>query len=130
MKSLLPFGLVALGALVVGSVRADDRPLKIDFTWRFDIKYGPSYMVPPNLPPWYLWFPNQPSPVMETAQKTPYPNWPTTWPPAGTSADGAPPAMRQVPRSQAPFGGDMSGSGFQPTGFAQPQQIPQYWYGR
>jgi hypothetical protein len=129
MKSLLTLGLVLAGAFVAASARADDRPLRIDFVWRFDIKYGPSYMVPPNLPPWYLWFPSDPPAVTETAQKTPYPNWPTTWPPTGSSA-GNGPTMQAPVRSQAPFGGNMTSSGFQPTGYTPQPQIPAYWYGR
>ena len=118
--------LLASLVCLVASARAgdgDDRPVKVDLVFRFNVKVGPSYFVPPNLPPWYLWFPNEPINNLQSAQSSPYPHWPNAWPPV---AGGGRPATNYT--SQTPYGGTLTSQGFQPAGPAM--QAPSYWSGR
>src|SRR4051812_28399072 len=73
-----------LGALLTAAAAAatpvnagsDEMPVKVDFIFRFNIRVGPSVMVPPDLAPWYMWFPYDPNMITAPAQSTPYPHWP------------------------------------------------------
>jgi hypothetical protein len=124
---LRTLGLALAGCLWAASTRAgDDMPVKIDFVFRFDVKCGPSVFVPPDLAPWYMWFPNQPLPPLQAAQTSPYPNWPSTWPP---SNQGHAAPRNYSMTSQAPFGGNLTSPGFQQAGPVA-MQAPSYWYGR
>lgn len=114
-----------LGALVTAALAAaaalpahagsDEMPVKVDFIFKFNIRVGPSVMVPPDLAPWYQWFPYDPNLMANPAQSTPYPHWPNPYPPA----DAASQKQGAMTAPQA----------FQRVGFP-PSQVPSYWYGQ
>ena len=88
-------------------------------------------MVPPNLPPWYLWFPEQSAGGDGDGPEDTVPELADDLYRRPVSSAGNGPTMqaRSLP-ARAPFGGNMTGSGFRPTGYTPQPQIPAYWYGR
>lgn len=106
--------LTALGAggELVAARANDDMPVKVDFIFRFNVRVGSTVMVPPDLAPWYQWFPYDPNMVSQPAQSTPYPNWSSA--PAASGATTQHGAMRSQPIQRVSY----------------PTQVPSYWYSR
>jgi len=123
---------LAAAGFFVESASADDLPVRVDFTFRFDVDFGnrPTYK---NLAPWYSYFPYDPHIHGRAAQ---YPSWPQTWPPVApmprkTPAAPIPPVTRMsyqpAPSSVHPVSWSQSaGATSVPSGY----QVPSYWYGR
>lgn len=106
---------VAAFAFAPEAPAGDDLPVKVDFVFRFNVRVGPSVMVPADLPPWHAWFPYDPNMNLHAPQTSPYPHWPSPFPPAGAAA--RPGAMTYQPAAPV-----------QRVGY--PSSVPSYWYGR
>ena len=128
-------GLLGLCWLSIASVgQAWERPpVKVDtvFQFRVDVTMGPQIGRPTA--PWYTYFPADPR-LMPSPQLSPYPPWPTQYPPPGPPFDASKDAQRQTRDSNVP--GPMHtywpnsvayGSNLQPVGYV-PMTAPSYWY--
>lgn len=118
--------LFVLTSVSPSTTRANDFPVRLDFTFRFDVDVGnrPQYK---NLAPWYSYFPYDPH-IHGRAQQ--FPNWPQTWPPVAPMPKKAAltPAPTATPVSYRP-----TYSAVQPASWSQPAgyyPAPSYWYGR
>lgn len=124
-------GLAWVG--VAGDGQTWDVPqVKVDsaFEFRFDVKVGPPIQRPTA--PWYAYFPADPN-MNPSPQATPYPPWPTQFPPPGPSSD----ALKKFSVQPRVMSGPMQtsywptqytyGSNVQPVGYV-PMQTPSYWY--
>jgi hypothetical protein len=110
-------------------------PVKIDTHWEFsvNVKYGPDTRRP--VAPWYAYFPVDPR-MTPSAQTTPYPPWPATFPPQASPPIVPKEAPRQAFDGNAPRDTQASyvwpnqtayGMNVQPVGYV-PAQAPSYWY--
>ena len=128
-------GLVCFAA--TGKAQVWERPpvkinTKIEF--HFDVKVGPDFRRPTA--PWYAYFPVDPR-MASSPQTSPYPPWPTPFPPVGPPPTAAKEpqrlsANRAVPNdtlSQLWLSQSSHGTSLQPVGYV-PAQVPSYWYQR
>ena len=109
----------ALLAATSGDVFAgSDQPLRIDFVFRFNVRYGPTAIAPADMPPWYLWWPADANETLfqHDFQSSPYPTWPAT----PQAAAPAPTGTTTYMPAPTPF---------QPVSYPR-GQYPAYWYGR
>jgi hypothetical protein len=128
------FGLAWLGA--TGIAQAWDNPLvkvsQVRVNFHVELSTTPDPLRPTA--PWYAYFPADPR-LMPSPQLSPYPPWPTQFPPVGPPFDaskGAQPQSRNRTVTPGPMQTQWSnpiayGGNLQPVGYV-PNQVPSYWY--
>jgi hypothetical protein len=126
------FLLIGLMWLAVSkSGQAWERPpvkVNTQFQFHIEVKVGPQFPQPSA--PWYSYFPAD-ARMTPPLQSSPYPTWPTAFPPPAPSTDKAlqgravaapgPMLTQQWPTYYT------QASNIQPAGFV-PAQVPSYWY--
>ncbi len=130
-------GVLGLMCLITsGEVHAWERPpVKVNtvFQFRVEVKFGPEIQRPTA--PWYAYFPADPRSQM-SPQTSPYPPWPTQFPPQGQPPGSTNEAPKQGRAPQTPpnsmltqhrTGYSTYGTSIQPVGYV-PTQVPSYWY--
>jgi hypothetical protein len=138
----LRFGLGAVGALLLTTIADAGPPLpcKVDWgiNWHCHVQYGPQAYIPRA--PWYTYFPADANLLAQKPGTTPYPTWPSTFPPAPGGApepkQPPPPAPKTGPN--VPLGYYYPSWGLTPSSYTaplqpvgyMPAQVPSYWYGR
>ena len=121
---------------LIGEGQAQQRPpVKVNTTFQFrvEVNVGPEIGRPTA--PWYAYFPADPR-LAPSPQLSPYPPWPTQFPPVGPPSDALKDAQKQLRDSTVPPGPMLTqqwsnplayGSNLQPVGYV-PMQAPSYWY--
>jgi hypothetical protein len=126
--------LLALGCLASSARAHYYPPVRVDFTFRFDVELTDQTPYK-KLAPWYTYFPYDPHVHGPT---THFPTWPTPFPPAPAKKDAMSPGGPAAPMAWYPpyrtvswqpaacYPAPAYPSAIQPVYF----QAPSYWYGR
>lgn len=130
-SSVVSSALVLAAALGVGSAahahhprnaKIDNgaHPVQANFLFKFNVIVSPMAVVPPDTPPWYMWWPANANETMRSYdfQSSPYPGYEH---PAYSGVGGG------------PIGYQPSSNPYHTVGYPSPgypSQVPSYWYGR
>lgn len=92
-------------------------PVRADFVFRFNVLVGPMAVIPPDTPPWYMWWPANANETMRSYdfQSSPYPGYESQ----NSAYNGT---------GGGPIGYRPSSNPYHTVGY--PSQVPSYWYGR
>jgi len=129
------------GTPVVARAQSGGPPVDVDFVFRFNVRVGDNGKQMKNAAPWYSYFPYDPR-LQSQAPGSPFPHWPTQFPPSEQNTAGQNQTSRQAPQNQPTQ--HQPGPGLvwhanpnQTSSYPNLQlvaypngQAPSYWYGR
>lgn len=109
--------MAAALSLTAATQAGEDQPVRVDFIFRFNVRFGPTAVMPPDAPPWYMWWPADANETMRSYnfQSSPYPGWEAAQSSVYSGAGGG------------PIGYQPSTSPYRTVGFGS--SVPNYWYG-